>query len=80
MAKRLGNGSFRIKKFTRRFDKRSGKFIISISFDTAAPEPSDRVVATAEAFGLGLDRWEKFTVFDNVDLKIGQKDVRVHHR
>ena len=66
---------FRIHKVLRRFDRHSGKFIINVSFDTAAPMPSDRVVATAEAFGLGLDKWERFTVFDNVDLKIGLKDV-----
>jgi len=59
----------------RRFDRHSGKFIINVSFETAAPKPSDRVVATAEAFGLGLDKWERFTVFEDVELKIGQKDV-----
>jgi len=49
--------------------------VINVSFETASPKPTDRVVATAEAFGLGLDRWEKFTVFENVELKIGQSDV-----
>jgi ABC-type ATPase with predicted acetyltransferase domain len=49
--------------------------VINVSFETTVPEPTDRVVATAEAFGLGLDRWEKFAVFENVDLKIGLKDV-----
>ena len=65
---------FRIHKVLRRFDRHSGKFIINVSFETCAPEPSDRVVATAEAFGLGLGKWEKFTVFENVDLKIGVHD------
>ncbi|MCJ7768059.1 GNAT family N-acetyltransferase [Candidatus Bathyarchaeota archaeon] len=67
--------TFRIHKVLRRFDRHSGKFVINVSFETSAPEPTDRVVATAEAFGLGLDRWERFTVFENVDLKIGLKDV-----
>jgi len=67
--------TFRIHKVLRRFDRHSGKFVINVSFETAAPESTDRVVATAEAFGLGLDRWEKFTVFEDVELKIGLKDV-----
>jgi len=32
-------------------------------------------VAVAEGFGLGLDQWEKFVVYDNVELKIGPKDI-----
>jgi len=29
----------------------------------------------AEGFGLGLDQWEKFIVYDNVELKIGPTDI-----
>ena len=29
----------------------------------------------AEDFGLGLDQWEKFIIYDNVELKIGPTDV-----
>jgi len=32
-------------------------------------------VAVAEGFGLGLDQWEEFVVYDNVELKIGPKDI-----
>jgi len=32
-------------------------------------------VAVAEGFGLGLDQWEKFVVYDNVELKIGPTDI-----
>jgi len=66
---------FRITKYARRYDKREGKFIIDIAYETAAPEPTDRVVAVAEGFGLGLDQWEKFVVYDNVELKIGPTDI-----
>jgi ABC-type lipoprotein export system ATPase subunit/GNAT superfamily N-acetyltransferase len=66
---------FRIHKVLRRFDRHSGKFVINVSFETAAPEPTDRTIVTAEAFGLGLDKLEKFTVFEDVDLKIGVHDV-----
>jgi ABC-type lipoprotein export system ATPase subunit/GNAT superfamily N-acetyltransferase len=66
---------FYIRKWRRRFDRRTGKFIINIGYETAAPEPSDRVVGVAEAFGLGLDKWEKFVVYDNVELRIGPTDI-----
>jgi hypothetical protein len=32
-------------------------------------------VAVAEDFGLGLDKSEKFVVYDNVELKIGAMDI-----
>ena len=66
---------FHIHKWRRRFDRRTGKIIINISYETAAPEPTDRVVGVAEAFGLGLDKWEKFVVYDNVELRIGPTDI-----
>ncbi|MEM2202713.1 MAG: ATP-binding cassette domain-containing protein [Candidatus Bathyarchaeia archaeon] len=66
---------FRIRSFLRRWDAKTGKFIINISYETAAPEPSERVVGVAEAFGLGLDKWEKFVIYDNVELKIGPTDI-----
>ena len=66
---------FRIHKYKRRYDKRTGKFIINIAYETAAPEPTDRVVSVAEGFGLGLDKWEKFVIYDNVELKITPTDI-----
>jgi ABC-type ATPase with predicted acetyltransferase domain len=66
---------FRITGYARRYDRGSGKFIIDISFKTAAPKPSERVVGVAEGFGLGLDQLEKFVVLENAEFKIGPKDV-----
>jgi ABC-type ATPase with predicted acetyltransferase domain len=66
---------FRISKYARTFDRRTNKFVVNIAYETAAPEPSERVVAVAEGFGLGLDQWEKFVVYDNVELKIGPTDI-----
>jgi len=67
---------FRINSISvKRFDVRTGKFIVNIAYETAAPEPTERVVGVAEAFGLGLDKWEKFVVYDNVELKIGPTDI-----
>ena len=61
---------FRITQWARRYDRDTGKFVVNISYETAAPQPTERVVAVAEGFGLGLDQWEKFVVYDNVELKI----------
>ena len=66
---------FHICQYARRFDRETGKFIINIGYETAAPKPSERVVAVAEGFGLGLDQWEKFIIYDNVELNIGPTDI-----
>ncbi|MEM3697358.1 MAG: GNAT family N-acetyltransferase [Candidatus Bathyarchaeia archaeon] len=66
---------FRIRQYSRKFDREVGKFIINIGYETAAPKPTERVIGVAEAFGLGLDKWEKFIVYDNVELKIGFTDI-----
>ena len=66
---------FRISQIKRRYDHKTGKFIITIAYKTAAPEPTERVVGTAEAFGLGLDQWQKFVIYDNVELRIGPTDI-----
>ncbi|MEM2507373.1 MAG: GNAT family N-acetyltransferase [Nitrososphaeria archaeon] len=67
---------FQIKSISvKRFDPQTGRFIINIGYKTAPPKPTKRVVGVAEAFGLGLDKWEKFVVYDNVELKIGPTDI-----
>ena len=66
---------FRIFKYKRRYDRSSGKFIIDIGYKTAPPRPTSRVVAVAEGFGLGLDQWEKFIIYDNVELNIDPTDI-----
>jgi ABC-type lipoprotein export system ATPase subunit len=66
---------FRIRQYARRYDRETGKFIINIAYETAAPEPTERVIGVAEGFGLGLDQWQKFVIYDNVELKIGPQDI-----
>ncbi|MEM2953604.1 MAG: GNAT family N-acetyltransferase [Candidatus Bathyarchaeia archaeon] len=66
---------FRIKQYKRIFDAKTGKFIINITYETAAPEPTQRIISTAEAFGLGLDQGQKFIIYDNVELEIGPTDI-----
>lgn len=59
----------------RRFDKATGKFIIDISYKTAPPKTTQRVIDVAEAFGLGLDSSRKYIIYDDVQLKITPTDI-----
>jgi ABC-type lipoprotein export system ATPase subunit/GNAT superfamily N-acetyltransferase len=65
---------FRIRRYARRYDKREGKFIINISYETAT-SITERTVNVAEAFGLGVDRHEKFVIYDHAQFRIGPSDV-----
>jgi ABC-type ATPase with predicted acetyltransferase domain len=66
---------FRITQYARRYDKQHRLFIINIGYKTAPPRPTSRVIGIAEGFGLGLDQWQKFVIYDNVELKISPKDI-----
>jgi len=65
---------FHISRYARRYDRREGKFIIDISYETAT-KITPRTIAVSEAFGLGVDQEKKFVIYDNVELKIGPKDI-----
>lgn len=65
---------FKITKYARRLDRKTGKFHINIAYKTKT-EITDRTVAVAEAFGLGVDEDREHVVYDNVELKIGPKDI-----
>jgi len=65
---------FQIIHWKRRYDKRTGKFIINLSYKTKT-DITDRTIAVAEAFGLGVDEAQRHIVYDNVELKIGPKDI-----
>jgi len=65
---------FRIRKFARRYDRESGKFTFNISYETKT-DVTDRTVAVAEAFGLGISDFQKHVLYDDVELEIGPKDI-----
>ena len=65
---------FHINKLRKRYDRGTGKFTFSIAYETAT-DPTPRTLAVAEAFGLGIDETQKFTLYDNIQLKIGPTDV-----
>jgi ABC-type ATPase with predicted acetyltransferase domain len=65
---------FRIKKFARRYDRESGKFTFNIGYETKT-DITDRTVEVAEAFGMGISEFQKHVLYDNVELKIGPRDI-----
>ena len=65
---------FKITKYARRYDRKSGKFLIDISYETKT-DITDRTITVSEAFGLGVDEHQKHIVYDDVELKIGPRDI-----
>jgi len=65
---------FKITKFARRYDRKTGKFTFNIAYETAT-EMTPRTIGVAEAFGLGIDQQQKFVIYDNVELKISPTDI-----
>ena len=64
---------FEIQRYARVYDRRTGKFIINLFYKTAT-DITPRTIKVAEAFGIGTDERE-FIIYDNVELKIGLKDI-----
>ncbi|MDW8040730.1 MAG: ATP-binding cassette domain-containing protein [Nitrososphaerota archaeon] len=69
------NEFFKIQAIKRRYDHKTGKYIINIAYTTAPPKTTERVLGVAEAFGLGIDQQQKFTLYDNLELKIEKGDI-----
>jgi len=65
---------FKITRIASRYDKATSKFIINISYKTKT-DITDRTISVAEAFGLGIDKFQQHVIYDNVELKIGPKDI-----
>jgi ABC-type ATPase with predicted acetyltransferase domain len=65
---------FEIQQYARRYDRRTGKFTINIAYKTKT-DLTDRTVAVAEAFGLGISDSQEHVVYDDVELQIGPHDI-----
>jgi len=65
---------FKITRATSRYDPATGKFIINISYKTKT-DVTDRTISVAEAFGLGVDQFQQHVIYDNLELKIGPRDI-----
>ncbi|MEM4704064.1 MAG: hypothetical protein QXJ02_03250, partial [Candidatus Bathyarchaeia archaeon] len=66
---------FEILKIARRYDQKNNLFIFNIAYKTATQKASERTTAVAESFGLGFDKNQKFTIYDNMQLKISPSDI-----
>ena len=58
----------------RRYDEERGCYVYDISF-RVQPPLTDRVVAVAEAFGLGIDEEKTHVVYRDFELRLGEGDV-----
>jgi ABC-type ATPase with predicted acetyltransferase domain len=66
---------FHITKLKRTYNHETSTFTFNIQCETAAKTPTNRTREVAEAFGLGTDNTQKFTILDNTNLKIHQGDI-----
>ncbi|MCW4002415.1 MAG: ABC transporter ATP-binding protein [Candidatus Bathyarchaeota archaeon] len=64
---------FRVRQVCRTYDREQGKFSFNISYETTV-KLTPRALVIAEAFGLGIDEAQKFTVLDT-ELKISPTDI-----
>jgi len=73
--KRKKQEILKIHKLKKTYNRKTNTFTINITYETAPPKPTKRVIGVAESFGLGLDQQQKFTIYDNIQLKIKPKDI-----
>ncbi len=59
---------------TRRYDKERDCYVYDIAFQTQAPL-TERTIAVAEAFGLGIDEEHEHVLFDDFMLKLQEGDI-----
>jgi ABC-type transport system involved in cytochrome c biogenesis ATPase subunit/GNAT superfamily N-acetyltransferase len=64
---------FLVHKIRRTYSREENKFTFNISYETTV-KLTPRALVVAEAFGLGIDEAQKFTVLD-AELKIGPRDI-----
>jgi ABC-type lipoprotein export system ATPase subunit/GNAT superfamily N-acetyltransferase len=64
---------FHITKLKRTYNRKTDTF--NISYQTAIATQTPRTKAVAEAFGLGTDQTERFTLYDNLNLHVRPTDI-----
>jgi len=75
MTRRKRNEHFRIHKLKRTYNRETGAFTFNISYQTAVETQTPRTKAVAEAFGLGNDQTQRFTLYDNLNLHVRPTDI-----
>jgi len=66
---------FHITKLKRTYNRQTATFTFNISYETAPATRTQRTIAVAEAFGLGTDQTQRFTLYDNTEIKIKPNDI-----
>jgi alpha-D-ribose 1-methylphosphonate 5-triphosphate synthase subunit PhnL len=64
---------FKVREMRRIYNREEGKFSYNISYETSV-KLTPRTLVVAEAFGLGVDEAQRFTVLDT-ELKISPTDI-----
>ena len=65
----------RISKLHRTYNRSKGTFTYNISYQTTPALRSRRTREVAEAFGIGIEDTQRFTLYDNVELEIKPTDI-----
>jgi ABC-type ATPase with predicted acetyltransferase domain len=65
---------FRITRLAKHYDKKTDTFTYNIAYETTT-HLTPRTQQVAEAFGLGTDQQQKFTIYDNTQIKIKPNDI-----
>jgi len=74
LRKKFCSEFFEVTRVAKKFDRRTGRFVVNVRYKTRAVV-SPRTLAVAEAFGLGVDDFHEHVVYDDVELRIGPRDV-----
>lgn len=65
---------FHIHTLKRTYNRKTDTFTYNISYETAPATITERTRTVAEAFGLGTDQTQRFTLYDNLNLHIRPTD------
>ena len=63
-----------LRPVRRRWIRPLEKFHITIEYESAT-EITPRTIDVSDAFGLGVDKTRRFTIYDNFEVDIGPKDI-----
>ena len=73
-SKRLKREFLEITSIKRKFIPKKRKYLINIAYKTGV-ELTSRTSEVAKAFGLGVDEEREFTIYDDFEIEVGEKDI-----
>jgi len=75
MTRRRKPEHFQITKLKRTYNRKTNTFTYNINYETAPQKQTPRTQTIAENFGLGTDNAQRFTLYDNITLRIRPTDI-----